>query len=100
MVKYLLFIGILSMVLLNILLIRNIKNKKIKYAILILPFILAGLVYIGIRLMANAVSPDVCDAFSIVGMFIVFMSLGIGITLNLINIFHLIFIKDRQKLIE
>ena len=90
MTKYLMLTGALVTIFVAILLIKNINNKRIKYWILIVPFVLAGVLYIGIALMSKIMPPNVCDGAALIGIFVSFISLGMGIVFNLINILHLV----------
>lgn len=90
MTKYLMLTGALVTIFVAILLIKNINNKRIKYWILIVPFVLAGVLYIGIALMSKVMPPNVCDGAALIGIFVSFISLGMGIVFNLINILHLV----------
>jgi len=91
MTKYLMLIGIPITIFITVLLKKNINNKKVKYIMLVSPFALAGILYLGVVLITKNMPPDVCDGAAIIGIIISFLLLGMGIVLNLINIvFHLV----------
>jgi len=90
MIKYLMIISIIIAMIIAILLKRNINNKNVKYAILVTPFVLASILYFGISLVSKIMPSNACDGIVIIGIFISFVLLGIGVIFNLINIFHLV----------
>jgi len=90
MTRYLMLIGMLITIFAVILLIKSKNNKKSRYAILISPFVLAGILYLGIVYISKTMPPDTCDGAVLTGMILVFILLGMGVVLNLINLLHLV----------
>lgn len=93
MTKYLMLTGALVTIFAAILLIKNINNKRIKYWILIVPFVLAGVLYIGIALMSKVMPPNVCDGAALIGIFVSFISLGMGIVFNIYPIMDQLYME-------
>lgn len=87
MTKYLMLISI-AITFIAILLIKNINNKKVRYAILISPFVLASILYLGIIYISKTMPPDACDGAVLMGMILLFLLLGMGIVLNVVNLLH------------
>lgn len=97
MVKSLILIGIVATIFLVTILVKNKKNKKLKSMILIIPFALAGVIYLSIMLLTKDMSPEVCDGAAIVGILFSFILIGMGLLLNLVNIIYWV-IKSKSNI--
>lgn len=93
MTNILMLFGMILSVFVTILFMRNIDNKKTKYVILIVPFIIAIILYSSVLLLTKNMQPGVCDGAALMGMFISFVFFGMGLLFNLINIFHLVLFR-------
>lgn len=56
--------------------------------ILTAPFLLAGILYLGIILVFKTLPPYICDGVALIGVLISFILFGIGVMLNLVNLLH------------
>ena len=90
MTRHLILIGIISTILLVIILIKKVNNKKFKYIVLTSPFVLAGILYSSIFLLTKDMTPDMCDGAALLGILFSFILIGIGILLNLTNMLYLL----------